>query len=274
MTAALIAAIMTWTTGSAGPALKALAGASATAAFRTTTARAIVVARAAVVGTTTAIVASAIASTASTAKRPLKTLAGIAAYARRVAGKFFAGSRRAAGTARRARLSGKQNDVVLGDGRNGGGGDERVDGYVAGVGSFGFFLAVGAFGMDSGVRFVLILVETQCCMMLGAFMSRIGFRFGAIGSPAFFDFGMLFVGKLRYFRSVRILRFASRFGLFFFVFFLDFFLNLSFDFLYFVHFFVFKDGAASQSIHFRVLLHLFLLGFHDAGSQRRDLVVV
>ena len=110
--------------------------------------------------------------------------------------------------------------------------------------------------------------------MLGAFMSRIGFRFGAIGSPAFFDFGMLFVGKLRYFRSVRILRFASRFGLFFFVFFLDFFLNLSFDFLYFVHFFVFKDGAASQSIHFRVLLHLFLLGFHDAGSQRRDLVVV
>src|SRR5579862_1386622 len=150
---------MTWTTGSAGPALKALARASATAALRTATAGAIVVARAAIVWTATAIVASAITSPTATAKGPLKTLARITAYASGVAGKFFARSRRAAGTARSAGLAGKKNDVVFGDGRNGGGGDERVDRHFAGIGAFRFFLAVGTFGVNTGVGFVLILMQ-------------------------------------------------------------------------------------------------------------------
>ena len=88
-----------WT---AGTAFKTLAGTSPPPVRSGRPPRA-VGASTTIVGTAAAIVAAAIASTA--AERPLKALARIAADARRVSRKFFAGSRRAARTLRGERVS-------------------------------------------------------------------------------------------------------------------------------------------------------------------------
>ena len=148
--ASLVPAIMTRTAWPAGTALEALAGAStAAAAFRA--ASTIVGAASTAVWTATAIIAAAITSAA--AEGALETLARIAADACGVARKFFARRGCAACAARSAGFSGQQDDVVLGDIRGRGSGDEIVDRDVSGVGAFGFFLAVGSFVMPSFVMF-------------------------------------------------------------------------------------------------------------------------
>ena len=47
---------------------------------------------------------------------------------------------------------------------------------------------------------MFFVVKTERGMVLGAFVSRVGFGLGAIGGTAFFDFGVFFVGELRDFR--------------------------------------------------------------------------
>ncbi len=184
-------------------------------------------ARSTAVGTAAAIIAAAIASATAAAEGALETLARIAADARGVARKFFARSGCAADAARGAGFSGQQDDVVFGDGRDGGGGDQRIGGNISGDGAFGHFLAVGAFvmlGARRGLRCMFRFVNAESGMMLGAFVSGVGFGFGAIGGAAFFHFGVLFVGKLGNFAwKIRIRRRGLRFGFFlvFFVFFFD-----------------------------------------------------
>ena len=81
---------------------------------------------------------------------------------------------------------------------------------VSGVGAFRFFLAVGSFVMTFVMSFVMFsimfagggmyfVMKSKRCMMLGAFVRGIGFRFGAIRCAAFFDLGGFVVGKLRNF---------------------------------------------------------------------------
>jgi len=200
--APLMPAVMTRTAWSAGTALEALAGATAsTAAFRTTAT--IVGATSTAVWTATAIVAAAIPST--TAEGALETLARIAANARGVARKFFA-RRGCAGAcaARGAGFSGQEDDVVLGSVRRSGSGNEIVDGNISRVGALGFFLTVGAFVMSFIVmlfvmfctRGMFFFVKSKSGMMLGTLVSGVSFGFGAIGCAAFFDLGSFVVGKL------------------------------------------------------------------------------
>lgn len=200
--APLMPAVMTRTAWSAGTALEALAGATAsTAAFRTTAT--IVGATSTAVWTATAIVAAAIPST--TAEGALETLARIAANARGVARKFFA-RRGCAGAcaARGAGFSGQEDDVVLGSVRRSGSGNEIVDGNISRVGALGFFLSVGAFVMLFIVmlfvmfctRGMFFFVKSKSGMMLGTLVSGVSFGFGAIGRAAFFDLGGFVVGKL------------------------------------------------------------------------------
>jgi hypothetical protein len=200
--APLMPAVMTRTAWSAGTALEALAGATAsTAAFRTTAT--IVGATSTAVWTATAIVAAAIPST--TAEGALETLARIAANARGVARKFFA-RRGCAGAcaARGAGFSGQEDDVVLGSVRRSGSGNETVDGNISRVGALGFFPTVGAFVMSFIVmlfvmfctRGMFFFVKSKSGMMLGTLVSGVSFGFGAIGRAAFFDLGGFVVGKL------------------------------------------------------------------------------
>ena len=200
--APLMPAVMTRTAWSAGTALEALAGATAsTAAFRTTAT--IVGASSTAVWTATAIIAAAITST--TAEGALETLARIAANARGVARKFFA-RRGCAGAcaARGAGFSGQEDDVVLGSVRRSGSGNEIVDGNISRVGALGFFLSVGAFVMLFIVmlfvmfctRGMFFFVKSKSGMMLGTLVSGVSFGFGAIGRAAFFDLGGFVVGKL------------------------------------------------------------------------------
>jgi len=199
--ASLVPAIMTRTAWSAGTALEALAGASAsTAAFGAATT--IVGATATAVWTATAIIAAAIASTA--AEGALETLARIAANARGVARKFFARRWGAANAARSASFSRQQNDVALGDRRGRGSG--TVYRGVPGVSALRFFLAVGSFVMPFVMAFVmfvarsmLFFVKSKRGMMLGALVRGISFRFGAIGGAALFDLGGFVVGEFRNF---------------------------------------------------------------------------
>jgi hypothetical protein len=197
--ASLVPAIMTRTAWSAGTALEALAGASAsTAAFGTATTT--VGASATAVWTATAIVAAAIASAA--AEGTLETLTRIAANARRVARKFFARRWGAACAARGASFSGQQDDVVLGDMRGRGSGDEIVDRDVPGVGAFRFFLTVGSFVMSFvmfGTGSMFIVVKSKCGVMLRTLVRGIGFCFGTIGGAAFFHLRGFIVGELRNF---------------------------------------------------------------------------
>ena len=90
---------------------------------------------------------------------------------------------------------------------------------------------------------VFFFVKSKRGMMLGAFVSGVGFRFGAIGGAAFFDLGGLVVGKLGNFGECDSS--ASSFP-FFCVFFLDF-----FDFLDF--FLFFKNRTAGESGNLRRL---------------------
>src|ERR1700686_4202350 len=113
MMASLVPAIVTRAAWPAGPALETLAGASASAAFRTATT--IVGASSTAVWTATAIIAAAITSTAT--EGALETLARLAADARGGARKFCARRRHAAGAARSPGFARQQDDVVLGDGR-------------------------------------------------------------------------------------------------------------------------------------------------------------
>ena len=196
--ASLMPAIMTRTAWSAGTALEALTRASAAAAFRT--AATIVRASATAVWTATAIIAAAVTSTA--AEGALETLAGIAANARGVARKFFARRGCAACAARSPGFARQQDEVVLGDRRRRGSGDEIVYRGVSGVGAaLGFFLAVGSFvisGVMLGVMFcvrgMFFAVKFKCGVVLGNFVRGIGFRFGTIGRAAFFDLGGFVVG--------------------------------------------------------------------------------
>jgi hypothetical protein len=267
MASALIPTIVTRAARSAGTAFEALAGTSARALGAAATA---VRASTTIVRTTAAIVAAAITSTA--AERTLETLARIAAYARGVSRKFFARSRRATGAAaRRAGFAGKQDDVVFGDGADGSGGREGVGRDVAGVGRFDGFLAVSAF-MVRGFG-VFVFMEAESGMVLGAFVSGVGFGFGAAGGAAFFDFGGFFFGKLGDFHGFFDFDFRFRFGsvLFFFGFLFFNFLRVRF-FGFFRLFVFFKNSAASNCVDDRVFLGVFLLGFHDAGSKGGDLI--
>jgi hypothetical protein len=191
--ASLVAAIVTRTTWPAGTALEALTRASAAAAFGAATT--IVGASSPAVGTATAIIAAAITSTA--AEGALETLARIAANTRGVARKFFARRGCAACAARSASFSGQQDDVVLGDGRRRGSGGEIVDGDVPGVGSLGFFLAVGSFvifGVMLCVGGMFFAVKFKRGVVLGNFVRGISFRVGTIGRAAFFDLRGFVVG--------------------------------------------------------------------------------
>ena len=187
----------------AGTALEALAGASAAAAAFGTAATT-VGASGTAVWTATAIIAAAITST--TAEGTLETLARIAANARGVTRKFFARRGCAAYAARSAGFTRQQNDVILGDIRGRGSGDEIVYRDVPGVGALRFFLAVGSFVMFFvmlGIMFtgggVFFVVKSKCGMMLGAFVRGIGFRFGTIRGAALFHLSGFVVGELRNF---------------------------------------------------------------------------
>jgi hypothetical protein len=207
--ASLVPAVMTRTAWSAGTAFEALAGASTSAAaFRTATT--IVGAASAAVWTATAIIATAI--TATTAKGALETLTRIAADAGGLARKFFARRGRAARAARGASFAGQQDDVVLGDVRGRGGGNEIAFRDASGMGALGFFLAVSSFVMSFilMLRFVMLgamfassgvffVVKSKRGVMLGTLVRGIGFRVGTIGGAAFFDLGGLVVGELRNF---------------------------------------------------------------------------
>src|ERR1700730_3913568 len=144
MMASLVPAIMTRTAWPAGTALEALAGASASAAFRTSAT--IVGATSTAVWTATAIIAAAIKSTA--AEGALETLARVAADARGITGEFFARRRCAGCAARGACFPRQQDDVVFGDMRGRGSSNVIVDRDVPGRGAVGFFLAVGSFVMS------------------------------------------------------------------------------------------------------------------------------
>ena len=197
--ASLMPAIMTRTAWPAGPSLEALAGATAsTAAFRTaaTTVRA----SSAAFWTAAAIVAAAIPPTA--AEGALETLARIAANARGVARKFFARRGCAACAARSASFSGQEDNVVLGDVRGSGSGNEIVDGNISGAGALGFFLTVGSFVMAFvmmlfvmfSTRSMFFFVKSKRGMMLGTLVRGVSFGFGTIGRAAFFDLGGFVVG--------------------------------------------------------------------------------
>jgi hypothetical protein len=252
----LVPAIMTRTAWSAGTALEALAGASAsTAAFGTATTT--VGASATAVWTATAIIAAGITSAA--AERSLETLTRIAANARGVARKFFARRWGAACAARGSGFSRQQDDVVLGDMRGRGSSNEIVYRDVPGVGGFRFFLAVGSFVMF-GTGGMVFVVKFKCRVMFGAFVRGIGFRFGTIRGAAFFDLGGFVVGKLGNFGGMRFFRFG--FFLHFIYFLFDFFL-------------FFKNRATGVSVNLRdFLYHFLLLGFDDPGRECRDLIVI
>jgi hypothetical protein len=273
--ASLMPAIMTRTARPAGTSLEALAGATASAAaFRTTAAT--VGATSTAVWTATAIIAAAIPPTA--AEGALKTLARIAANARGVARKFFA-RRGCAGAcaARGAGFSRQEDNIVLGSVRRSGGGNEIVDGNISGVGALGFFLAVGSFVMPFIVmlfvmfstRSMFLFVKSKRGMMFGALVSGISFGFRTIGRAAFFDLGGFVVGELRNFGGTRFFCFVFRitFGFAFrlvFLYFLDF-LNF---------FLFFKNRPAGDSVSLHDFSHFFLLGFHEAGRERRDLIFI
>lgn len=167
-----VPAIVPRSAGSAGTPLKPLSRATtAAAAFRasaTAAARPVIVARPATVRTASAIIPSAIASAA--AKWSLKTLPRISAHSRGIPWKFFAGSRRAARTARCPRLSGKQNHVFLRDGRYGRGRNQRVDRNFIGVRSFRRFLPVQAFRVPSPILLVRIRVLMVVCISVSVVM--------------------------------------------------------------------------------------------------------
>jgi hypothetical protein len=246
--ASLVPAIMPRTAWPAGTALEALAGASASAAaFRTATTT--VGASSTAVWTATAIIAAAIASAA--AEGALETLARIAADARGLTWKFFARRGCAACAARGAGFAGQQDDVVLGDGRRRGSGNEIVDRDVSGVGVLRFFLAVGSFVMFFvmfGTSSMFFVVKFKCRMVLGTLVRGIGFRFRTIGRAAFFDLSGFVVGELGNFGGMRFFRFGF--------------------FLYFIHFLFFflffKNRATGKSVNLRdFLYHFLLLGFDD-----------
>ena len=206
--APLMPAVMTRTAWSAGTALEALAGATAsTAAFRTTAT--IVGATSTAVWTATAIVAAAIPST--TAEGALETLARIATNACGVARKFFARRGCASCAARCAGFSGQQDDVVLDDMRRGGGRSEIVGRDIPGVGVLRFFLAVSSLVM-AFVMFVargmLFFVKSKCGVVLGALVRGIRFGFGTIGRATFFNLGSFIVGKLRNFGGMGLFGFV------------------------------------------------------------------
>jgi hypothetical protein len=151
-----MAAVVARATGSAGTAFETLARSSTAAVLRATAA--------AVRATTTVIGASAVAAivaaaiAATTAERALETLARITADARGVSREFFARSG-SAGNPRSASFAGEQDDVILGNGGYVGGGNHVVGGNFRGIGAFGFFLAVGAFGVTTGVVLVFIFMQ-------------------------------------------------------------------------------------------------------------------
>ena len=62
------------------------------------------------------------------------------------------------------------------------------------MGRFGGFLSVSAFMMRGFGVFVFM--EAESGVVLRAFMSGVGFGFGATGGAAFFDFRGFFLGKL------------------------------------------------------------------------------
>jgi hypothetical protein len=206
--ASLVPAVMTRTAWPAGTALEALAGASTTAATAFRAATTTIGASSTAVWTATAIVAAAITSAA--AEGALESLARIPTNARGLARKFFAWRGcAAAGAARGAGFAGQQDDVVLGDVRCRGGGNEIAFRDVSGVGALGFFLAVSSFVMAFilMMRFVMFgamfasggvffVVKSKRCVMLGTFVRGIGFRVGTIGGAAFFDLGGFVVGEL------------------------------------------------------------------------------
>lgn len=263
--ASLMTAIVTRTARPAGAALEALSRASAaTAAFRTTTTA--VGASATAIRTAATIIAATIASTA--AERTLETLAGIAADTRGITRKFFARGGSATRAARRTGFAGEQNDVVFGDGCDGRRGNQRLNRYFAGVCAFRFFLSVSAFGMSPGRVFVVVFLEAKSGMVLGAFMSCIGFGFGAIRGAAFFDLRGFVLRKLRDFGGMRFFRITLGFAIGFV------FLFLYFNFFHFLNFFLFEDRAACVSVGVRNFLHFILLGLHDAGCQGSDLIFI
>ena len=195
--ASLMPAIMTRATWTAGTALEALAGAASTAAAAFRTAATTVGTSSTAIRTTTAIIAAAITSAA--AEGALETLARIAANARGLSRKFLARRGCAACAARSACFSRQQDDVVLGDMRGRGSRHEIVYRDVAGLGAFGFFLAVGSFVMF-GAMFaagdMFFVMESERGMMLSTLVRGIGFRIGTIRRAAFFDLGGFVVGKL------------------------------------------------------------------------------
>jgi hypothetical protein len=218
--AALMTAIVpgsAWTTRAAGTAFESRSGAAS-----------------ALVGASapSAIVAAAIAS--STAKGALESRTRISADACGIAREIFARSRRAS-AARGASFAGKQDDVFLGR--------RRRRGVFAGGGCGDFVLRGFGLGMFAGSG-----------GMFGAFMGRVGFRFGEIVRFrmvcfVFLFFG-LFLGDLYIFGGVNFL------GVFF-----RLFLGLFFDVI------LFELGAADHRVHFGFRLGFFVLGFHEARRQ-------
>jgi hypothetical protein len=144
-------------------------------------------------------------------------------------------------------------------------GDEIAFRDVSGVGTLGFFLAVGSFVMFFvmlGIMFagegVFFVVKSECGVVFGAFVRGIGFCFRTIGCAAFFHFGGFVVGELR---NLCVRLFA--FGFFFHL------IHFFFDFFLF-----FKNRVTGESGNLRNFLHFFLLGFDEPSSEYRDLIVV
>jgi hypothetical protein len=145
------------------------------------------------------------------------------------------------------------------------------------VGRFGSFLSVSAFMVRGVGVFLFVFMEAQSGMVLGAFMSGVGFGFGATGGAAFFDFGGFFLGELRNFHGNGFFDFGFGSVLFFFAFFsvlFDFFRVGGLELFGFFRLFVFfKKSATGNGVDSCVFLGFFLLGFHDAGSQSGNLVI-
>lgn len=205
-------------------------------------------------GAATTAVTSTVASAA--AERPLEPRTRVAADARGIARKIFAGSCRTPDT-RGTSFAREKHDVLLdgyqpfGEGRA----RNRCDQFLIdmldmvdfGVLVLGFFvLGFFVFGM-----FVLgVLVFTMRFGMFGAFLGDVGGKFRAVGRASGFDFFGFFLVELRDGLGMNFLVFNRLF----------------------FRFVLFKDSPPCQSIGFRFFGGFFVFGFREIGGKRRNLI--